>query len=655
MDAPFNNQGNSVIYASFTINVTQLPTFSAYFADLQDTNGNSVAHVFITRNGTKVPGTYRLGVDNFENSSSYASYYPLDLATNTTYDVVFNYDGGNLYATLAVNPVTSDDFANSPSYGADNAPSAGQQTINISEIAFSQYVGIEEIGNVIVGSSFADVFPYVPAAPVIGIQPANVSAYSGSSGTFYTAASGLGNLSYQWYSNNVALVDDGVNVIGSETNILTIENLQNTATYSVVVSNSAGATTSQPATAFVTNTLTAPFFTSQPSGATNGLGSSVTLSATANGTGPITYQWYFEETNTSTFVPVGTGSNVLTLANLDFTKSGSYYVTAAGPGGSLNSATIILQVIPPPLVTIAFLHSLLASNNVPNTTNLNNGAIYSIKGVVTSFGQLLSKTYSEYFVQDDTGAALAFINGTGSTNSPPVGTMVEITGPAQQYYGELELDPNVTSASNNIAIISSNNPLPAPLPLNLALMATNTMGDYGRSVQCSLVTLTNVYLYSSSKGAAVSGNFPVNSTKALYAFSQPYAAGLPYMEIYVVTYTNVNNPQNAAYWNQPIPSFAYQVTGAMGIYSTNTPEIYPSRFADFVTTPPAPFSVSVSATNNVPTVTWPAVPGSTYSLYTSTNVAGPWNRTFGLSYYPSLGSYTVTNPAPVQFYHVSTP
>jgi hypothetical protein len=55
-------------------------------------------------------------------------------------------------------------------------------------------------------------------------------------------------------------------------------------------------------------------------------------------------------------------------------------------------------------------------------------------------------------------------------------------------------------------------------------------------------------------------------------------------------------------------------------------------------------------------VNWPAVAGSTYSIYSETNLLGPWTQqAFGLSYYPSTGTYTDTNAAKAKFYRVSTP
>jgi len=112
---------------------------------------------------------------------------------------------------------------------------------------------------------------------------------------------------------------------------------------------------------------------------------------------------------------------------------------------------------------------------------------------------------------------------------------------------------------------------------------------------------------------------------------------------------------NTNFWGKPLPSFAYEVTGPLGLFNPTSPEPYPTRYEDIVTTPRAPFTVNLTATNGAPTLTWPAVTGSTYSIYSATNLLGPWTRTFGLGYYPSMGAYTDTNAAPATFYRVSTP
>jgi DNA/RNA endonuclease YhcR with UshA esterase domain len=592
--APFTNTTSSTTYASFTINVSELPTAKGgYFFIFADTNDVAGGHVFIDRLDTLVPGTYRLGVANFATSITTAltTNFPVDLAPGVAYEVVVSYDSV-LGASLQVNPSSANDLTVYPTDHSGTAPGP------LSQISFSQYAnqGVAAIGDVKVGIGFTDVDGVAtnPPLPVIGIQPHSATNYSGNSMTLYTAASGL-DLTYQWYGNDAALVDDGVTIVGSTSNILSLANLQATANYYVVATDINGKkAASTTATSTVITTPTKPFFTTQPSGLTNTVGSTVSLTGAANGTGPISYQWFFAPSNSVAFTALsGQTSGTLSVPNADATDSGSYLLQASNPAGSSMSAIVLVLITPPPLVSIASLHSLLVTNPpIPNSAFLGNDELYTVQGVVTTFGQIESKTTAEFFIQDDTGGALVYFAGVNPTNIPPAGSLVSVVGVVQEYYGQLELDPNVSGA-NNVTVIRSGATnglaLPAPAPLNIGLIATNTMGSYGVALQGSLVTMTNVYIYGSKTGAAVSGTFPTNSTKALYAFASPYSAGQPYVTIYVFTYTNVVNQLNTNYWGQPIPSFAYSVTGALDIYSTNTPEVYPSRYSDFVTTPTAPY------------------------------------------------------------------
>ena len=227
VDSQFTNStgstGSTITFASFTINVTSLPTSSGgYFCMFQDSNNvDEVGRVYLSTTNAVAPGTYRIGVNNWTNSASVvnsqAHYYPLDLATNTTYLVVFNFDTNNQNgASLEVNPLSLTDFNANSVFGTDNQYSSGQASINISQIGFSQYAsqGVAEIGDVMAGTTFNDVFSSVAAVPVIAVQPPGTNIYSGNSALVYTVANGLGQLTYQWYSNSVALTDDGINVIG---------------------------------------------------------------------------------------------------------------------------------------------------------------------------------------------------------------------------------------------------------------------------------------------------------------------------------------------------------------------------------------------------------------------------------------------------------
>jgi sugar lactone lactonase YvrE len=85
-------------------------------------------------------------------------------------------------------------------------------------------------------------------APMITMPPQNLSAAVGGSATFTVSASGTQPLSYQWSVN-------GTSIPGATNSSLTLSPVtsqENDASYSVVVSNTAGSATSQGATLTVT-------------------------------------------------------------------------------------------------------------------------------------------------------------------------------------------------------------------------------------------------------------------------------------------------------------------------------------------------------------------------------------------------------------------
>lgn len=673
-----NNTGGTIVYGSFTINVSSLPTLKGgYFSVFQDTNSDQVGRVFIDTTNTVTPGTYRLGIANIATSLSTAGVtnFPLDLATGITYQVIFSYDtdqsssdpttGANLW----VNPSMSDlnDLVNEV-YANDSlsTATAGQTSIQISQIGFSQYEnqGIVAIGNVNVGTAPTDFgFATVPAAPVIGIQPQGSTNYLGDSTTLYVAASGIDE-TYQWYSNSVPLVDDGVTVVGSTTPVLNLSNLQATATYYVIVSDSATSTTSSNAVVGVNTVPTLPFFTVQPQNQTNSLFTTVTMSALADGTGPLTYQWFFAPTNLPiTFSALsGQTSTTLSLPNVAGSSAGYYYVAATGGAGTTDSLTNTLVLTPPVTVTIAQLHSLMQTNNSGSYT-IGLGQYVTVSGRVTTFGPLSasSKTYAEFYIQDGTGGSYVFLGGYGTNSVPAPGSLVTITGPCQVYSGQLEIDPAigtvVNGVTNGITISTNAAPaMPAVQMPSFSLLATNPLCAAAIQIQCALVTFTNVYIYGSKTGGAIGngGKFYTNGYTSLYITQGPYSnpANTNYMELFVPAYGYGGLSTNL--WGQIVPGQAYQLTGVMANFD-GASELDATRLQDFVATPPAPFAASMTVTNGSPTLAWPALAGSTYSVYGATNLLGPWTQTFGLSYYPSVGLYPLTNGAAAAFYKISTP
>ncbi len=684
----------TITYASFSINVSQLPTGNgSYFAQFQNgDDSNDCCHVFITTAGTVVPGTYQLGIANFDTSYQTISppvNFPLDLSTGITYTVVMVYDSDSesltTGATLLINPSYQDYlnyiqdadsmsdtyFGQSYVFPEDTTSSAALLNIVVSQIGFSPYV-YAGISNVIAGTTFTDVNS--TNLPVIGIQPQSGTNYTGNSTTLYTAASGS-DLTYQWYSTTSGALSDGANFTGSTSNILILNNLSASDSYYVIVTDTYGNTaTSTTAAETIITTPTAPFFTAAPVNLTNNLFTSFGLTNFAYGTGPLSYQWYFAPTNTpATFSPLaGQASTGLAIPELEYLNAGNYYVLATGPAGVTAGPTNSLTVVPPVVATLPQLHTLM-DLLVTNITGANQIAVnsngVSVSGYVSTFGPLTAttKTYAEFYMTYSNFGTYVFYSPSGHTNQIPApGSYVTVFGPAEVYDGQLEIDPtpgNVT-ISNTPSLL-----MPAPQLCNVSnfnTLATNALSPYGVAVQCSLVTFTNVYIYGSKTGGAIGngGVFYTNGYTALYMTEGPYNSvnNKNTIEIYCPAYSGVtaagNGYTSTNLWGATVPTYCYQLSGILAAFHSGSSvfsELDVTRLQDFVTNPPAPFTSSLTRTGSVSTVTWPAQVGSTYSFYSSTNVTGPWTQTFGLSYFPTTGTYIETNHATSRFYQVSTP
>jgi hypothetical protein len=683
----------SITYASFSINVSQLPTGNgSYFCQFQNINDtNDCCHVFISTTGTVVPGTYRLGIANFDTSFLTISppiNFPMDLAPGITYNVVIVYDtdvnSPTVGATLMINPSFQDYqnfindannmvdtyFGQSYVFPSDTTSSSALLNIVISQIGFSPYVNAG-ISNVVAGTDFTNVVS--TNLPAIGIQPQPGTNYSGNSTTLYTAASGS-DLTYHWYSTTSGALSDGANFTGSTSNVLTLNNLSASDNYYVIATDAYGNTaTSMTAAETVITTPTAPFFTDAPLHLTNNLFTSFGLTNLALGTGPLTYQWYFAPTNTpTTFAPLtGQTATNYVISELEYPNAGNYYVLATGPDGVTAGPTNSLTVVAPLVATLPQLHTLMGlivTNILGNNTIPVNSNSVSVSGYVSTFGPLSSSTSinARFYMTYSNYGIFVFFNPSGHTNQIPApGSYVTVTGPCNVFDGQLEIDPNSTNNAN--ALVISNTPslqMPAPQLCNASnfnVLATNSLSPYGVEVQCSLVTFTNVYIYGSRTGGAIGngGIFFSNGFTSLYMTEgAPYSApnNTNTLEIFVPAYGFGYTSTN--FWGVTVPTHCYQISGALAAFHSGAAvfsELDVTRLQDFVTNAPASFTDGLTRTGSVSTVSWPAQVGSTYSVYGATNLNGPWNQTFGLSYYPSTGIFMDTNKAAAKFYKVSTP
>jgi sugar lactone lactonase YvrE len=188
-------------------------------------------------------------------------------------------------------------------------------------------------------------------APTLSRQPASQSVAAGAGVVFTVEASGSPAPAYQWRRNGVALANGG-NVSGATSSALTLgaAGSADAGTYTVEVSNSAGAVTSSGATLTVTDPAVAPTITTQPASRTVAEGSNVTLNVTASGTPAPTVQWYrngvalFNLGNVS-----GASSATLTVTAVSSADVGTYTAVATNSAGAATSqgATLALETPSP--------------------------------------------------------------------------------------------------------------------------------------------------------------------------------------------------------------------------------------------------------------------------------------------------------------------
>ncbi|HTY87232.1 MAG TPA: hypothetical protein VMB80_07190 [Candidatus Acidoferrum sp.] len=206
-----------------------------------------------------------------------------------------------------------------------------------------------------VGTSYADVIGLeTVGAPVA--SPSN-TVYAPTAVTFTQNAqvnSGNTPMSYQWFTNGVAL-DPNDNPTATNASLtLSSTVVGMTADYNLVVSNFFGMTTSA-----VTHLTVLPptpvYFTAKPVSTTRYAGSpGASFSTAVNGTPPYTYQWIHAGTNYGPPVTTFAQSDTLVIPGpLTIANGGNYSVTVTNNYRTTNSGDVSLTIITPPAGSFA--------------------------------------------------------------------------------------------------------------------------------------------------------------------------------------------------------------------------------------------------------------------------------------------------------------
>ncbi len=204
------------------------------------------------------------------------------------------------------------------------------------------------------------------APPVVVTQPGAQSAAAGSTVTWTATASGVAPYEYRWEFNQQPIA-------GATNAALSLANVQAqyAGSYRFVVSNVAGATTSQVAQLTVVGTP--PALTGAASAVGRALGADVHFTATASGSEPMSYEW----THNGVTLPGVTGP-ALDLIGVEAGDAGVYRAVVRNQFGLAFGPESSLVIVP-----VAVWGYYLASN-VPTTV----GEVVSIGGYGNSCAAL---------------------------------------------------------------------------------------------------------------------------------------------------------------------------------------------------------------------------------------------------------------------------
>jgi hypothetical protein len=177
--------------------------------------------------------------------------------------------------------------------------------------------------------------------------PNSATVVAGSSPTLSAAARTTAPpLSYQWQFN-------GVSLPGATATSLTLPNVQpaNAGSYAVVVTNSEKSITSPVA---VVTVLLPPVITSSPQTRTNLAGTVAYFSASAAGTGPLSYQWYLNGVKLQDGSSIrGATADTLQIANVQPPDAGNLALAVTNvAGGTAATVGSLVVVVPPPCARV---------------------------------------------------------------------------------------------------------------------------------------------------------------------------------------------------------------------------------------------------------------------------------------------------------------
>ena len=293
------------------------------------------------------------------------------------------------------------------------------------------------------------------APPMVVIAPASQVVARGARVTFTASASGGPPMTFLWQKAGVTVFIENNFTTGNSSFVLSSAQVADAVSYRVIITNDLGSVTSSVAT--LTVQTAAPTITSQPVGGLAIEFTNFSLSVTATGSTPLSYQWFRLSGATGVAVSGATNSS-LVFTNIRRADAATYYVNVGNHLATRKSANAVVNV---QLVRPDFAVQ-------PADTNLFLGDTLNLSPSV--LGSLL--TYQWYFNSTaisgatngslvvtnaqltNTGAySLSVTNAAGGTNSTVANVTVANAAPVIS----LQPDPvsSVQGATNRVVFTVS--------------------------------------------------------------------------------------------------------------------------------------------------------------------------------------------------------
>jgi hypothetical protein len=292
--------------------------------------------------------------------------------------------------------------------------------------------------------------------PSITTQPQSQTINSGQTATMSVVAAGTPPLSYQWYQGASGVTTNPI--AGATGTSYTTPPLTATTSYWVQVSNAEGSVNSNTD---VITVLVPVMIVTQAASQTINSGQTATLSVVANGTAPLSYQWYQGASGITTNPLAGATSSSYTTPAL--TTTTSYWVKVSNVVGPVDSSTATITVQSLTIVTqpasqtidsgqTAIL-SVVASGTAPISFQWYQGTSGNTSTPITG---ATNSSYTTPALTATTSYWVQVSNVVGSLNSITatinVQSLTIITQPAS-----LTINPGQTAT---LAVVATGTPLP---------------------------------------------------------------------------------------------------------------------------------------------------------------------------------------------------